>query len=101
MRFFLDCMEKDTNPKGLTNKERLNAYSFDNQLKEAQFAREPQREQQKFVREFLRQQAETSEFKLAEARKELQDCIADMKRGRAPKTRRRRKKNGMLLALIT
>lgn len=48
----LDCMEKSTNPKGLTNKERLNAYSFDNQLKEAQFAREPQKEQQKFVREF-------------------------------------------------
>lgn len=65
----LDCMEKSTNPKGLTNKERLNAYSFDNQLKEAQFAREPQKEQQKFVREFWRQQAETSELKLAEARK--------------------------------
>ncbi|KAJ7540618.1 hypothetical protein O6H91_10G023300 [Diphasiastrum complanatum] len=28
------------------------------------------------------------------ARKELQDCIADMKRGRAPKTRRPRKKMG-------
>lgn len=81
----LDCLEKSTNPKKKrANQPRKAQRIFDNQLKEAQFAREPQKkEQQKFVREFLGQQAETSESKLlAEARKELQDCIADMKRER-------------------